>query len=213
MLPWIYGWPRQPLVWSTNALCRNAWGTQLIWCLISLYVKHWYLSMLICIAMEENNHIKALSQHHICNSMYLYPAAPKNSSWLEPATSGTGGGPADEEAKNPQALAPVASASLKVSWSEVYSLHGFRHIFIPPNSTYSLSALVQLGGLWGAVPHSNFPDAACQSKRESFTVTGYKKIRKINSLIILGRKANDQGSYYEDHVTQISRAQAGGLLS
>lgn len=36
--------------------------------------------MLICIAMEGNNHIKALSQHHICNSMYLYPAAPKNSS-------------------------------------------------------------------------------------------------------------------------------------
>lgn len=35
----------------------------------------------------------------------------------------------------------------------------------------------------------------------------------MNSLIPCGRKANNQGSYYEDHVTQISLAQAGGLLS
>lgn len=35
----------------------------------------------------------------------------------------------------------------------------------------------------------------------------------MNSLITLGRTANSQGSDYEDHVTQISWAQAGGLLS
>lgn len=91
------------------------------------------------------------------------------------------------------------------------------------NSTRSPSALVQLGGLWGVVPHANFPDAACQSDRELCSDwirgEGHKKVQKIwtkrpiNSLIILGRKANNQGSHYEDHVTQISWAQAGGLLS
>lgn len=63
----------------------------------------------------------------------------------------------------------------------------------------------------------NFPDTGCRSDRALYR--RWKRRGKrgpkspAHALIASGRPANCQGSYYEDHVTHISRAQAGGLLS